>query len=107
MDHMLITVGIIVAVLAVGGIIGYTVANNDPTDNSDGMTTSEIDQNLQKYADGLNEKGGFVRSDGVNLQVSKGTVTVENGQLHFASRDNPTWYYFVPYSGIVYVFVNP
>ena len=107
MNHTLITVGIIVAVLAVGGIVGYTMANNDPTDDSDGMTTSEMNENLQKYADGLNAKGGFVRSDGVNLQVAKGTVTVENGMLYFTERDHPTWVYYVPYTGIGYVFINP
>ena len=107
MNQTITAVIIVFALLSVGGIAGYYLANNSPTDDSDAITTSEMNQNLQKYADGLNEKGGFVRSDGVNLQVAKGSVTVENGMLYFTDRDHPTWVYYIPYSGIGYVFINP
>ena len=106
MKHTLIAAGAIVAVLVAGGIAGYMIANNSPTDDSDGLSDSQINEKLQNYADALNSKGGYIRSDGVNLQIEKGTVSVNNGELLFGTTSYPNHRYHMPYHGIAFVFVN-
>ncbi len=83
------SIGVIVAVLIAGWITGYILANNNQMDDSDGMTTSEINENLHKYADALNSKGEYIRTDGMNLQIKKGPVGVENGGTHIRNSVLP------------------
>ena len=102
--NSILVVGAIVALLAVGCVAGYALSQNDPVDNSDGMSDSEINQKLQSYADGLNQYGGKIYTNGNGLSISAGSsVTVNNGDLVFIYNGGT---YYVPYHGISYILIN-
>ena len=96
------------ALIAIGGGVGYYIANHDVSDESDGYTSSEIDQILQKYADNLRSKGGAIGCNGAKHTIKAGTdVRVENGAPVYDYHTDPfNATYYIPYHGIEYVYIN-
>ncbi len=108
MNQTITAVIIVFALLSVGGVAGYYLANNSPTDDSDAMTESEINEVLKGYAKDLKEKGGAIGCNGSKYSISAGTdVRVENGALVYDYHNSPfNATYYIPYHGIDYVYIN-
>ncbi len=108
MNQTITAVIIVFALLSVGGIAGYYLANNSPTDDADAMTESEINEILKGYAKDLNEKGGAIASGQGKMTIKAGTeIKVENGALVFEGHNDPFHAtYYIPYNGIDYIYVN-
>ena len=108
MNQTITAVIIVFALLSVGGIAGYYMANNSPTDDAEGMNESEINEILNGYAADLKEKGGAIGCNGAKHTINAGTdVRVENGALVYDYHNNPfNATYYIPYHAISYVYIN-
>ncbi len=108
MKQAIAIVTVVFALLTVGGITGYVLSNNSPTDDADAMTESEINEILSGYAKDLIEKGGAIACGQGKMTIKAGTeIKVENGALVFEAHNDPFHAtYYVPYSGIDYIYVN-
>ena len=103
-NNTLIAVAAVFALLAVGGVVGYALSQNDIPDSSDGETSSEINTRLQSYADDLKQYGGKIYTNANGISIPKGTnVTVSNGNL-VCSLTGGTCYF--PHTGISYIVIN-
>ena len=94
----------IVALLAVGGSVGYALSQHDPSDSSEGTGESERNDKLQGYATDLTAYGGKIVTHNNALTVPMGTaVNVIDGDLVFVYVGAT---YKVPYEGISYILIN-
>ena len=102
-NNTVLAVSAVIALLVVGGLVGYVLSQNNVPDSSEGESASDIDARLQSYANDLNQYGGKIYTNANGLSIPMGTnITVSNGSLVCSLAGGE---FHFPYSGISYVLI--